>query len=322
MAKTGKSSPYRIILEKCLGVRSGETVLIVTDRKKRPIANQLLEEAKQIAKEVGLVEIEERSADGQEPPEFVSAILKKCNVAFLVTSKSLTHTNARRQACEIGVRIASLPGVTDQVILRSIATDYDYINRLNQKISSLLLKTSSITITSPKGAKLSFRIDANRPIMNDNGLFTNEGSFGNLPSGEVYLAPIEGSSAGTLVIDGSIGEGRVDKPVKIEVKDGYASNITGGKTAKNLTDTFASLGKDATNIAEFGIGTNPKAKLTGNVPEDIKVIGTCHIGLGNSLSAGGRVYSKSHLDGTILKPTIFFDKKKIMQNGKFLLGKI
>ncbi len=322
MQKSNKNSPYRIMLERCLGVRSGETVLIITDKKKKPIANALLDEAKQIAKEAGLIEIEERAADGTEPPEFVSSALKKCNVAFLVTSKSLTHTNARRQACEIGVRVASLPGITDQVILRAIATDYDYIDRLNKKISSLLLKTSSITMTSPKGTKLSFKIDPNRPIMNDNGLFTAEGAFGNLPAGEVYLAPIEGSSSGIIVIDGSTVEGKVDKPIKMEVKEGYATNITGGKTAKKLLETLTPLGKDPFNIAEFGMGTNPKAKLTGNVLEDIKVIGACHIGLGNSLSAGGRVYAKTHVDGSILRPTVLFDRKKIMHNGKFLLGKI
>lgn len=323
MPKTTKWNPYRIMLEKCLGVRSGETVLIVTDRKKRPIANALLEEAKQIAKEAGLVEIEERQRDGEEPPEFISAILKKCNVAFLLTSKSLTHTNARRQACEIGVRIASLPGITDQIIARSIATDYDYIDKLNKKLSSLLLKASTVTVASSRGTKLSFRIDPNRPIMNDNGMFTGEGAFGNLPSGEVYLAPVEGSSNGILIVDGSLMDGRVDKPVRMEVKDGFVANITGsGKSAKKLTDTLTPMGKDSFNIAEFGIGTNPKAKLTGSLLEDIKSIGTCHIGLGNSLSAGGRVYSKTHIDGTIIRPTILFDKKKIMHNGKFLLGKV
>ncbi len=322
MPKTSKNNPYRIILEKCLAVRPGETILIVTDKKKRPIANALLEEAKQIAKEVGLVEIEERQSDGQEPPEFVSSVLKKCNVAFLVTTKSLTHTNARRQACEIGVRVASLPGITEQVLARSIATDYDYIDRLNKKISSLLLKAASITVTSPRGTKLSFKIDANRPIMNDNGLFTGEGAFGNLPSGEVYLAPIEGSSNGVISVDGSVMDNKVDKPVKMEVKDGYAANITGGKSAKRLTEALAPFGKESLNIAEFGIGTNPRAKFTGYVLEDIKVVGTCHIGLGNSLSAGGRVYAKTHVDCTIIRPTILFDKKKIMHNGKFLLGKI
>ncbi len=317
-----KLTPYRIILEKCLGIRSGETVLIVTDRKKRPIANALLEEARKMAKEVGLVEIEERSVDGEEPPEFIASVMRKCNVAILVTSKSLTHTNARRQASEIGVRVASLPGITDKLISRAIPVDYDFIDRLNKKLTSLLIKTSTITVQSPKGTNIKFRIDPARPVISDNGLLRTEGAFGNLPAGEVFLSPPEGTSEGVIVIDGSILDEIVDKPIKIEVKGGYATAITGGKTAKRLLDTITPLGKESFNIAEFGIGTNPKAKITGNVLEDEKVIGTCHIALGNSLSVGGRAYAKSHIDCVIRNPTVLFDKKKVIHRGKFLLGKI
>ena len=317
-----KQTPYRIILEKCLGVRSGEIVLIVTDKKKRSIANALLEEAKTMAKEVGLVEIEERSIDGEEPPEFVASVMRKCNVAILVTSKSLTPTNARRQASEIGVRVASLPGITDQLISRAIPVDYDFIDRLNKKLMGLLLKTSTVSVQSPKGTNIKFRIDPARPVISDNGLLRTEGVFGNLPAGEVVLSPPEVSSEGVVFIDGSILDEIVDKPVRMEVKGGYATAITGGRLAKKLLDTITPLGKESFNIAEFGIGTNPKAKLTGNLLEDVKVMGTCHIALGNSLSVGGRIYAKSHLDGTIRNPTIWLDKKKIMHKGKFLLGKI
>ncbi len=322
MAKSSKTNPFRIILEKCLAVRSGETVLIVTDKKKKPIATAIAEEARTIAKEVGVVEIEERTVDGEEPPEFVSAVLKKCNVAFLVTNKSLTHTNARRQASEIGVRIASLPGINDKTLARAVLTDYDYIDRLNKKIMNMLIRASSITVTSPRGTKISFKLDMNRPFMNDNGLIHTEGGFGNLPAGETYLAPIEGTAEGVIVVDGSMIGEVVDKPVKLDVKAGYITNVTGGKTAKKLLDTLTPLGRESFNLGEFGIGTNPKAKLTGNVLEDEKVIGTCHFALGNNISAGGRIYAKSHVDFILKKPTILVDKKKIMLNGRFLLGKI
>ena len=80
-----------------------------------------------------------------------------------------------------------------------------------------------------------------------------------------------------------------------------------------------SVGKEARNIAEFGIGTNDKAKITGNILEDEKVIGTCHIALGNNAGFGGKINVQLHLDGIIKKPTIWVDNKKIMENGKFLI---
>jgi len=72
-------------------------------------------------------------------------------------------------------------------------------------------------------------------------------------------------------------------------------------------------------LAEFGIGTNDQAKITGNVLEDEKVLGTCHIAFGNNISFGGKVYVPLHIDCVIDKPTIFFDGKKVMGEGTFLL---
>ena len=112
---------------------------------------------------------------------------------------------------------------------------------------------------------------------------------------------------------------KLKSPIKISVKNGYAYEIMGKSDAKKLLRAIKPLGKSAFNIAEFGIGTNPKAKITGNILEDEKVIGTCHVALGNSTGLGGKIYAKCHLDGIMTKPTIYFDKKCIMHNGKFLI---
>ena len=70
------------------------------------------------------------------------------------------------------------------------------------------------------------------------------------------------------------------------------------------------------NLAEFGIGTNPKAKLIGNVLEDEKVLGTCHIALGDNSTFGGRVNAGIHVDGIIKHPTIKLDGKIVMREGE------
>ena len=55
-------------------------------------------------------------------------------------------------------------------------------------------------------------------------------------------------------------------------------------------------------MAEFGIGTNDKAILTGIILEDEKVMGTIHIAFGDNKSMGGSVRVASHLDGLIKQP--------------------
>ena len=118
-------------------------------------------------------------------------------------------------------------------------------------------------------------------------------------------------------MDASLGGiGKLEEPIKVYVEKGYVIKIEGGR-AKEFENLLDSAGKEARNIAELGIGTNEKARVTGNILEDEKVIGTCHIALGNNAGFGGKVNVQLHLDGIIRNPTIFIDNKKIMNNGKF-----
>jgi leucyl aminopeptidase (aminopeptidase T) len=81
-----------------------------------------------------------------------------------------------------------------------------------------------------------------------------------------------------------------------------------------MVSKFGDKGK---NIAEFGIGTNDKAKLSGMLLEDEKVLGTVHIALGDNKTMGGKVHVPLHLDGVITNPTILVDSTPIMRSGRF-----
>ena len=115
------------------------------------------------------------------------------------------------------------------------------------------------------------------------------------------------------------GVGMVSEPIRIVVKDGFAADIKGGSEAKQLIALLEPHGKDGRNVAEFGIGTNDKAILSGNILEDEKVMGTVHIAFGDNKSMGGSVRVASHLDGLIKEPTVWFDDRMIMKEGKFIV---
>ena len=77
---------------------------------------------------------------------------------------------------------------------------------------------------------------------------------------------------------------------------------------------------NASFIAEFAIGTNPTAKVTGVILEDEKALGTSHIAFGDNTSfKGGKNNSILHLDIIIQKPTIRLDNKIIMEKGELLI---
>jgi leucyl aminopeptidase (aminopeptidase T) len=153
----------------------------------------------------------------------------------------------------------------------------------------------------------------------DGGELGTRGAFGNLPCGEGFIAPVEGTSEGTLVVDGSIaGVGLLDTPVSLTVEGGHLTAAT-GSDGETLMGLLTVHGEDGTNVAELGIGTNDEAILTGNILEDEKILGTAHVAFGASAAIGGTVQVPVHLDCVILEPTVEIDGRTILSRGELLL---
>ncbi len=305
----------RNALKHCFNLQPNETVLIITDEPLRKIGYYFFEEAKKISNHTILVEITPRQRHGDEPSETLARMMKEFQVLIIPTSKSMSHTQARREASQAGARIATLPAITVDTMKRTLNADYRKIAQRSRKVAQALEGKSQVRLTSPAGTEISMSIEG-RKCEPDTGLILEPGNFSNLPAGEAYLAPVEGTAQGTLVIDGSMaGIGKLKKPLKMKVDSGFVREISGGAEAKKLKALLDSAGELAYNVAELGIGTNDKAKLVGSVLEDEKVLGTVHMALGDNMSMGGKISVRSHLDGIIMKPTLIVDGETIMKNG-------
>lgn len=309
-----------IAIQDCMGAKKDEKILVITDELKREIGLSLHKNAIRLGYESLLVEMKSGKINGEEPSPAIAELMQKFDVVFCPTAKSLTHTDARRNASALGVRIATFPGITNEVMIRGMNADYKSISKRTVKLTEILESGNKIHVTTPIGTDITFSI-AGRKAYASKGLFHAKGESGNLPTGEAYLAPVEGTANGVFIVDGSMaGLGLIKNAnIRIEVENGYAIKITGGVLAKKLNVMLDEVGKDARNIAEFGIGTNDSAKLSGVLLEDEKVMGTIHIALGNNVSMGGSVNVPIHLDGVVKKPTVWMDGKLLMRDGKLLL---
>jgi leucyl aminopeptidase (aminopeptidase T) len=311
-------SASTIAIRDCMGAKAGESVLVVTDEPLRRIGYALRQAAKDLGHDVLLVEMLPRATNGEEPPARVAELMANADVVLCPTSRSLTHTEARRAATAAGARVGTLPGVTEEIMVRCMNADYDRIADRTRRLCALLEKTAVIRVQAPAGTNVLLPV-AGRTALASTGLFRERGQWGNLPTGEAYLAPLEGRSSGVVVVDGSMaGIGVTTQPIRIVVENGYATEITGGREADELIALLEPHGRDARNVAEFGIGTNDRAKLSGVILEDEKVMGTIHIAFGDNKSMGGRVGVASHLDGLVTQPTVWFDERKIMDAGRLL----
>jgi aminopeptidase len=304
-------------LKDYMGLASTESLLIITDGTKDEISRSLLKAGKEICNEAFLIEMKPRETNGQEPPDQVAQLMKLVDVVICPTDKSLTHTRARIEAAAAGVRVATMPGIEIETMVRCLNADYKKVIDLTRYIAGKLINSSAIRVVTEKGTDIRLPMKG-RKVLESTGVLRNKGESGNLPSGEVYLAPWEDKSNGKVVIDGSMaGIGMLKSPLTIEVVDGYAEKIE-GEQAHQLINMLDKSGREARSVAEFGMGTNYMAKLIGEILEDEKVFGTIHIAFGNNKSMGGRIDVKSHLDGLVTEPDVYFDEELIMKKGKLL----
>jgi leucyl aminopeptidase (aminopeptidase T) len=305
----------KAVVRDCLGVREGEEVLVVANPATQDLGERMREEAADAGGDAVLALISERESHAAEPPRTVAEAMAAADAVLAPTVQSLSHTAARKRASEAGARIATLPGVTEEMLARVMSADMDGLRRKGHAIAERLDAAAEAHISCPNGTDM--RLDlTGREAIPDAGELTEPGAFGNLPCGEGFIAPAGGN--GTLVIDGSMaGIGRADEPVVLVIEGGHLTSARGGQ-GMAFMELLTAHGDEGTNLAELGIGTNEKAKLTGNILEDEKILGTCHIAFGASAAIGGTVQVPVHLDCVVMKPTVELDGEAIVRDGELL----
>ncbi len=220
-------------------------------------------------------------------------------------------------------RFAMASYITADILEHELSADYTRIAAETLAIAEQLQNTAQVRIVTEGGTDLRLSV-VGRSWLTDTGLFRGPG-FGNLPAGEVFIAPLEQSANGVLVIDGTIYRSAVDRPIRVTFENGQAVCIEGGESARLLESLLAlNDGQPGSEwgrfIGEFGIGTNAGAKLRGNIASDEKALGTIHVALGQNAIFGGQNMAAMHLDGVVTRPTVWVDERMVIQDGRLLIG--
>jgi leucyl aminopeptidase (aminopeptidase T) len=304
------------VIRRCLGVLPDECVVVIADEATRPIGDALRDAAAHTGAEAVLTVIGVREEHGQEPPDPVAAALAAADVFIAPTSKSLSHTRARKAATDAGARGATLPGVTEDMLARLMACDFPVLQRRSVAVAQLLTDAATAHVTCPRGTDLTLDLTG-RDGIPDDGDLTGERAFGNLPCGEGFVSPLTGSGrmvAGSLA---SVGLPQGAPPV-LTIESGRLTHATEPE-GERLLAALHTAGDDGANLAELGVGTNERATLTGNILEDEKMLGTVHVAFGASAGIGGTVSVPVHLDCLILEPTLDIGGTRVLEHGRFML---
>ncbi len=228
------------------------------------------------------------------------------------------------------------PSVTLDSFLRTVPIDYEVLSRRCAAIKDILDRAVAVRVSAPGGTDVRIGLRG-RAAKSDDGNFSTPGSGGNLPAGETFVSPENGTAEGMICFDGSIslhdGDIIIHRPIACRVEKGYIVSIEGGEEASALLETVtlaeknaweyektgkipegmgAEYAKNARNIGELGIGLNPKASVSGNMLEDEKAFRTCHFAVGHNYDEDAPALI--HLDGLVKEPTIV----AIMEDGSEL----
>ena len=299
-------------LTQCLNLGSEETCLIVTDDKRERIGETLYAEASKITDDPVIVRYPPGPQHGAEPPEPVASALNAADVFLAPTTKSISHTRARGDACEGGARGATLPGITESVFVTGLDADYEAIEAHSETLHEQVKDADEIRVTSPQGTDITVEI-GDREWLLDTGIVHDAGGFSNLPAGEIFVSPE--SANGTYVVDGTMRpHGLLDEGQQLtfEVEDGYVTEISDDAIRSQIETAAEEVGRDAYNLAELGIGTNVGVdELVGSVLLDEKAAGTVHLAIGDNAAIGGETDAPLHLDGILREPTVYADGEEI-----------
>jgi leucyl aminopeptidase (aminopeptidase T) len=288
-------------------------VLVVTDAVRRSIGEGFVEAARSITPivDVEVIPVGERS--GAEPPPRTARKMAAADVALLLTEQSLSWTDARKTATQGGTRVASMPRLDESILCRTLTIDYEAVRERVGRVCDRLDRAARVQVTAPSGTDLTFSIEGRLAHGRKGGIYREPGQWGNLPCGEAFVAPVEGSGRGVYVVDASHGGiGKLAEPIRISIEDGRAVRIEGGREAARLRRLLESVGEPAAyNLAEFGIGCNHAARICGITLEDEKVLGTCHLALGRNDLFGGTVRASVHVDGVLTRPGVWLDGEEL-----------
>jgi aminopeptidase len=367
------STPAQTIIRDVCRVQKNERVLVIANPETNGIARGLFSAACDAGcRPVLMFQPEKKSFDNANQ-EVLAAIASNPDVCFSVSAVKLgkdpsaaAHPYKDEHGIEYDhifdyllygkktMRAVWTPGITQAMYERTVQIDYAELAERCKTLEQLYEHALSVHVTTPCGTDVIVPVKG-RKALTDNGDFSRPGTGGNIPSGEVFISPVVGTSgrggnahscgtAGRIIYDGSMtfgdGDALLETPISVQIEGGFVKEITGGAEARRLEKTIhdaeeksiamendgrlpegmgAVYRRNARNIGELGIGLNPAALITGNMLEDEKAFRTCHFAIGENYDSDAP--SLIHLDGVVRNPTIVLayedgSTKMILRDGE------
>jgi leucyl aminopeptidase (aminopeptidase T) len=321
----------RNAIRDCLRVKPEERVTIITDRETQEIAAALQSEIDHVGAEVAVFVLENyapRPLTGM--PQEILDDLATSQVSIFCAQTQMGELKSRIEMTAVvnkqGIRHGHMVNISREIMLKGMRADFRAVDALSQRLVELARMTERVTCKTPRGTDYVAELSPTLKWLKTGGIITRE-KWGNLPGGEIFTSPF--TSNGRFVVDGVVGDYLCQKygdieatPLTIDVRDNRIADLQCDNT--ELLEEFrayTSTDENSNRVGEFAVGTNTACTdIIGNILQDEKIPGI-HIAFGHPYAehTGQTWISKTHIDCVGRKFDIWFDDRKVMEAGKFLI---
>jgi aminopeptidase len=328
----------RRVLQTALKLKSNDRIAVYFDESGEKVANFFGSAADEIGIQIHTcyVSVAEQKAHGLSHDGTDFDFLAGCKAVLICLTDDSECARFRHfllgQCMTEDRKVGHMPGINERILVEALNIDYHRAEQICDDLTLILavgesavLETSAVT---PAGDQMIGRLNLDlgglsRPSIASSGVIPI-GTWGNLPGGEAFIAPVESKASGAFVLTGSF-ENRVLRPqefVVLHFSDGTLTSIEGPDDIKRefgeLLDRWRlSDPLNYSNLAELGIGINEGIRsLSGRALIDEKCSDTIHIALGSNYGYGGTVDSNVHQDLVSWRPTLMVDNQPVLEMGK------
>jgi len=314
----------RLVIDRLLGVRPGEEVALVCDpRSEMEMVHALAGAVEAAGAEYTILMIPTRETERKND---LTTVVEKglegadCLVGLTRSGGAPTYAAAVKRLLD-GRRLRAI-----SMVMRSLdhftgggaRADYEALLGEGRRLQALWKGVERIGLTTPGGTDLRADV-AGEEVIVECGFATEPGQEAAFADGEVSQMPREGTAEGVVVVDGPIAHlGLPPSPVTLEVEGGRVRAVRGAAPQADELRRIVDEVEDADNVAEIGIGLNPRCRRNGDFEEEKKARGNVHVALGDNVFYGGSVESGVHIDMVLYRPTVHLDDRAVVEEGRVL----
>ncbi|MCI8293609.1 MAG: hypothetical protein HFH53_08795 [Hespellia sp.] len=304
-------------------VQPGESVVVTADTSTdMRVVDAVMSAAYTIGANPVMIKYPTTYKAFEEPALPIANAVAAADVWIEFAYYCVMHTPCFQKALANGARYTCLCGMDTIMLTNTVGkVDYKTLVEFGEYLTQKVQASNEVIIKDANGTNLK-AYNQGRRVKHSGQLATKKG-YPIMLGGQVSWCPVEETIEGTIVFDAAIFPpseiGLVKDPVKITLKEGRVTEITGNTEADIFSKWMASFDDpNMYRLAHYSIGFNPGVrKATGRIVEDERIFGCIEFGLGSQGESlmGAFWDAAAHTDGVVSKPTIILDGEVLEENG-------